>query len=122
MSDDQRSQPPRPPAGPADRAIDFDALTRRLQALNPHLTAIRAEPPTQPEAQVRISVETTRAELRHAGGKLRLADPALDRLRIETAVRFLDQKPGEQIRLRLQRSTDLDIPLPGAPKKKRFDA
>jgi hypothetical protein len=110
-----------PARPPERRSIDLAALTKRLRTLNPNLTSIRAEPSTTPDAQIRVVVVTTRAELRAAGGKLRLSDPALDRLKIETSIKFLDQKPGERIQLRLQRQPNLDIPLSEKPKK-QYDA
>ena len=114
-------QPAERPERSERRSINLGELSKRLRALNPQLTLVRAERPTREDAQVRVYVETTRAELRSAGGKLRLSDPALHRLRIETAIRFLDHKPGEQVKVRLRRSDELDIPLPGVGKK-RMDA
>ena len=86
-----------------ERDLDLTGLTDRLRASNPGFSDIRAEAPTNPDAGIRVVVETTRDELTSVNGQLHLNDPELRGLRIETALRFLDRQPGEQIKLELRR-------------------
>lgn len=94
MSDQQ----PRPP----ERDFNLTAIEQRLRALNPGFSGLRVQAPRRPGAAVRVLIETTRAELQAVGGKLQLTDPELEGLQLETSVRFLDQKPGERLNVRLK--------------------
>lgn len=87
-----------------ERDIDLGGLSARLREKNPGLTAIRAEMTTKPDSDIRVVIETTRAELAVVENQLRLTDPDLEGLRIETTIRFLDTKPGEQLRVDLRRT------------------
>lgn len=105
------------------RDLDLTGLTQRLRALNPGLTSIRAEPSSKPGADVRVVIETTQAELSAVNGQLNLADPALDGMQIETAIKMLDLKPGERRRLGLHRAQPSGALMrqPGKGKRK-YDA
>lgn len=100
--------PALPPPSGEGRDFDLTGIAQRLKELNPGFTNIRVEPSGKPDAAVRVVIETTRAELAAVKGQLRLTDPELTGVRIETALKFLDQKPGEKIRVGLRRN------LPGA--------
>lgn len=106
-----------PPEPPAEEGRDFDltGIAQRLRALNPGFSNIRVEPPGKPGAAVRVIIETTRAELAAVQGQLHLTDPELTGMRIETALKFLDQKPGEQIKIGLRRNPPED----GSPPQRR---
>jgi len=109
----------------ADRSRDLDltGLTQRLRALNPGLTSIRAEPSPKPGADVRVVIETTKAELNAVQGQLNLADPALDGMQIETMIRMLDLKPGEKRRLGLRPAQPPGAMLRTPAKgKQKYDA
>jgi hypothetical protein len=86
-----------------ERDYDLTGLEQRLRALNPGYSAIHVDPPTGPNAAVRVIVTTTREELAKTGGALRLTDPDLEGVQIEATLRFLDQKPGERLRVELRR-------------------
>jgi hypothetical protein len=103
--------------------LDLTGLTQRLRALNPGLSSIRAEPSPKPEADVRVVIETTQAELAAVNGQLNLADPALDGMQIETAIRMLDLKPGERrvVGLRPQQGAGA-FTRPPAKGKQKYDA
>jgi hypothetical protein len=87
------------------RDLNLTDIEARLRALNPGYTGLRVEAPRGAGAAVRVLIETTRAEMQATGGKLRLTDPELEGLRLETTLRFLDQKPNERIRVNLSRDT-----------------
>jgi hypothetical protein len=95
-----------PPSQPDDQGRDYDltGIAQRLKELNPGLTNIKVEPPGRPGAAVRVVIETTRAELAAVQGQLHLTDPELAGVQIETALKFLDQKPGEKIKVGLRRN------------------
>lgn len=85
------------------RDLDLTGIAERLRALNPNITNITVEPPHGANALVRIVVETTRAELNAVGGRLKLSDPELEGGQLETTLKFLDQKPGERLKVQLRR-------------------
>jgi len=85
------------------RDLDLTGIEQRLRTLNPGYSAIHVQAPTHAGAAVRVIIETTRAELARTGGQLHLTDPALDGLKIETTLRFLDQQPHERIKVQLRR-------------------
>lgn len=92
----------------ARRDLSLTDIEARLRALNPGLPRLRVTPPTTPGAAVRVTIETTRAELATVGGKLNLNDPDLEGMRLNTTLRFLDQKPGERINVQLRRADSSD--------------
>jgi hypothetical protein len=103
--------------------LDLTGLTQRLRALNPGLTSIRAEPSSKPGADVRVIIETTQAELSAVNGQLNLADPALDGMQIETAIKMLDLKPGERRRIGLRPAQPPgSLMRPPAKGKQKYDA
>lgn len=108
------------PPTPTDDGRDFDltGIAQRLRQLNPGFTNIRVEPPSRPGAAVRVVIETTRAELAAVQGQLHLTDPELTGVRIETALKFLDQKPGEKIRVGLRRNPPGATGPAGPPKRR----
>lgn len=85
------------------RDLDLTGIAERLRALNPGITNIKVEPPQTANALVRIIVETTRAELDKIGGRLTLNDPELTGGQLETTIKFLDQKPGERLKVQMRR-------------------
>ena len=85
------------------RDLNLTDIEARLRTLNPGYTALRVEPPRTAGAAIRVLIETTRAEMEVTGGKLRLTDPELEGLRLETTLRFLDQRPNERIRVQMTR-------------------
>ena len=85
------------------RDLDLTGIAERLRALNPGVTNITVEPPQTANALVRIVVETTRAELDSIGGRLHLNDPTLEGGQLETSIKFLDQKPGERMKVQMRR-------------------
>jgi hypothetical protein len=85
------------------RDLDLTGIAERLRALNPEITKITVEPPQGANALVRIVIETTRAELDKIGGRLQLRDPELEGAQLETTIKFLDQKPGERIKVQMRR-------------------
>lgn len=85
------------------RDLDLTGIAERLRAQNPDITNITVEPPQSANALVRIVVETTRAELDSIGGKLDLNDPSLQGGQLETSIKFLDQKPGERMKVQMRR-------------------
>src|SRR5688572_14728121 len=93
--------PPSTPRGDEGRDYDLTGIALRLKQLNPGFTNITVEPPGKPGAAVRVVIETTRAELAAVQGQLHLTDPELAGVQIETALKFLDQKPGEKIKVGL---------------------
>jgi hypothetical protein len=103
------------------RDLDLSGIARRLKALNPNYTDILVQPPRKPDSGVRVTIVTTRKELQAAGGRLRLVDPELQGLRIETALRFLDRKPGETINVRIRKNEEPPKPT-RTRKPTRFDA
>lgn len=87
--------------------LDLTGIAQRLSRANPGYTRITVEPPKEAGAAIRVIVHTTDAELTKTGGRLSLRDPALPpNARIETVLRFLDHKPGQQRRVRLQPKGD----------------
>jgi hypothetical protein len=114
------SDPAAPTPSPLAEGRDFDltGLAQRLKALNPGFSDIKVEPPGKPDAAVRVIVETTRAELAAVQGQLHLTDPELTGVRIETAIKFLDQKPGEKIKVGLRRNAPGATGPPGPPKRR----
>jgi len=98
----QGSAPPPPPG--EGRDFDLTGIAQRLRQLNPAFSGIRVEPPAKPDAAVRVIIETTRAELASVQGQLHLTDPELTNVKIETSIKFLDQKPGETIKVGLRRN------------------
>lgn len=92
----------------SDLDLDLTGIAQRLSAENPGYSRITVEPPKDVGAAIRVIVHTTDAELAKTGGRLRLSDPDLPPgARIETVLRFLDHKPGQQRRVRLQRKGDV---------------
>jgi hypothetical protein len=87
-----------------ERDIDLNGLSARLHEKNPGLTSVRAEATSKADADIRVVVETTRAELAAVDNQLHLTDPDLEGLQIETMIKFLDHKPGEQLRVGLRKT------------------
>jgi hypothetical protein len=91
----------------SDLDLNLTAITQRLSRANPGYSRITVEAPKEDGAAIRVIIHTTDAELRKTGGRLTLRDPDLPPgARIETVLRFLDHKPGQQRRVRLQRAGD----------------
>ena len=86
-----------------ERDLDLTGIADRLRALNPDITNIIVEPPQGPNALVRVIIETTRAELDKLGGRIQLRDPELEGGKLETTIKFLDQKPGERLKVQMRR-------------------
>jgi hypothetical protein len=107
----------RPAQGGEWRRIDLAAVSKRLRALNPHLTSIEVEPATKPEAHLRVVIRTKEAELRHAGGRLVLKDPELEGLQLQTDITFLDHKPGDRRQVTITPTGSDGKPLLGNPRK-----
>jgi hypothetical protein len=85
------------------RDLDLTGIAERLRALNPDVTNITVEPPQGANALVRVVIETTRAELDKLGGRIQLRDPELEGGQLETTIKFLDQKPGERLKVQMRR-------------------
>lgn len=85
------------------RDLDLTGIGERLRALNPEITNITVEPPHGSNALVRVVIETTRAELDKLGGRIQLRDPELEGGQLETTIKFLDQKPGERLKVQMRR-------------------
>lgn len=86
------------------RDLDLTGIAERLRALNPDITNITVEPPQGPGTLVRVVIETTRAELEKLGGRIQLRDPELEGGKLETTIKFLDQKPGERFQVQMRRT------------------
>jgi hypothetical protein len=86
------------------RDLDLTGIAERLRALNPDVTNITVEPPQGASALVRVVIETTRAEMSKIGGRIQLRDPELEGGQLETTIKFLDQKPGERLKVQMRRS------------------
>lgn len=85
------------------RDLDLTGIAERLRALNPDITNITVEPPQGGNALVRVVIETTRAEMEKIGGRIQLRDPELEGGQLETSIKFLDQKPGERLKVQMRR-------------------
>lgn len=85
------------------RDLDLTGIAERLRALNPDITNITVEPPQGGNALVRVVIETTRAEMEKIGGRIQLRDPELEGGQLETTIKFLDQKPGERLKVQMKR-------------------
>jgi hypothetical protein len=86
------------------RDLDLTGIAERLRSLNPDITNITVEPPQGGNALVRVVIETTRAEMNKIGGRIQLRDPELEGGQLETTIKFLDQKPGERLKVQMRRS------------------
>ncbi len=89
--------------------LDLTGISRRLSEKNPEYTRIIVEPASKPGMTLRVVVETTREEMAKTGGRLQLQDQDIPQnARLETVLRFLDQKPGERIKVQMKRTPPSD--------------